>query len=67
MNFQQMLTTFIGDSVEVAVPSQFIDGTLKQVGTTQLTLQSTPPVYGPPGQVVVPYVNIDYVRVLIAA
>ena len=64
VDFRQMLNSFLGDSAEVAVPNQFIDGTLLQAEATQLTLQSTP-IYGPPVQIIVPYTNIDYVRILI--
>lgn len=60
-----MLTEFIGYTVDVAVSNQFIDGKLLAAGATDLTVQSTPPIYGPPAQIIVPYRNISYVRAII--
>jgi hypothetical protein len=65
MTFAQMLATFIGRSAEVMVPNQIFDGTLINVTATELSLRSTSPVYGPtPTQIVVPLINIDFVRIL---
>ncbi|WDL95161.1 hypothetical protein [Alicyclobacillus sp. ALC3] len=67
MTFQEMLASFLGRLAEVAVPNQFFEGTIYRVGTLNLTLQSIPPIYGPPTETVIPYINIDYVRILVSA
>lgn len=66
MTFVEMLATFLGRTVEVMVPNQLIEGTLIRVETTLMQVQEPPTVYGQPGIVVsIPYLNVDFVRVLV--
>ncbi|MCL6452140.1 MAG: hypothetical protein K6T78_00770 [Alicyclobacillus sp.] len=62
MNFEGFLTAFVGRTVEAATISQSFTGTLQQVTTTTLQLAEAPTPYGPGATVIVPTVNVDYVR-----
>ncbi|MCI0184446.1 hypothetical protein [Sulfoacidibacillus ferrooxidans] len=65
MTFESFLHAFIGDTVEVVVPSSMYEGTLTSVQTSFIQVQEPPIVYGQPITVTISTSNIDYVRILV--
>lgn len=65
MTFQTLLSSFIGDTIEVFVPGSMYEGTLTAVTISTIQVKEAPVVYSQPVTVTIPTTNTEYVRVLI--
>ncbi len=64
MNFQTLLSTFVGRKVEVTVPNTMYEGTLTSVQTGTIQVTEPPILYAPPVVVTITMGSIELVRVL---
>lgn len=64
MNFQTLLSTFVGRKVEVTVPSTMYEGILTSVQSGTIQVTEPPILYTPPVVVTITLGTIELVRVL---